>query len=434
MNQKSVYIETYGCQMNVADTEVVLSIMNSNSYGITDDAAKADVIFINTCSVRDNAESRVFQRLATLKQFKKTNPGVVIGVLGCMAERLRTELIDKRNLVDVVVGPDEYRRLPQLVDEAFSGHKGIAVKLSRVENYDDILPLRTEGLGAWISVMRGCDKFCTFCVVPFTRGRERSRSLESVVHEVERLSAEGYKEITLLGQNVNSYHDGTHDFSDLMAAAAAVDRSMRIRFMTPHPQDVSDKLIETIAQTPNCCAYIHLPLQSGSNRVLKLMNRTYTIEEYLQLTEKIRRMIPGVGLTTDLIAGFPTETDEDHRATLDVLKSVRFDGAYMFKYSPREHTKAWEMGDDVPEAVKVSRLNDIIEVQNAIASEINAELIGETVEVLVDKESAKSADEWMGRTDNNKYVVFPKAGASIGDCVRVKIRKTNSATLIGTIV
>jgi tRNA-2-methylthio-N6-dimethylallyladenosine synthase len=434
MNQKQVYIETYGCQMNVADTEVVLSIMSSKSYGITEDAAQADVIFINTCSVRDNAESRVFQRLATLKQYKKQNPGVVIGVLGCMAERLRTELIDKRNLVDVVVGPDEYRKLPELVDDAFIGHKGIAVKLSRVENYDDIVPLRTEGIGAWISVMRGCDKFCTFCVVPFTRGRERSRSLVSIVGEIERLRSEGYKEITLLGQNVNSYRDGANDFPDLMSAAAAVDRSMRVRFTTSHPQDMSDKLIETIASTPNICAYVHLPIQSGSNRVLRLMNRTYTLEQYLVLTEKIRASIPNVALSTDIISGFPSETEDDHRATLDVLQRVRFDGAFMFKYSPRENTKAWEMGDDVPEAVKVRRLNDIIEVQNAIATEINTDFVGRTVEVLVEKVSAKSADEWMGRTDNNKFVVFPKGGAAIGDLVEVKIQRTNSATLIGTIV
>ncbi len=420
--------------MNVADTEVVLSIMGSNSFGITDDASKADVIFINTCSVRDNAEARVFQRLATLKQYKKLNPGVVIGVLGCMAERLRTELIDKRNLVDVVVGPDEYRKLPELVDEAFAGHKGIAVKLSRVENYDDILPLRTDGIGAWISVMRGCDKFCTFCVVPFTRGRERSRSLGSVIGEVERLSAEGYKEITLLGQNVNSYHDGTNDFPDLMAAAAAVDRSIRVRFMTPHPQDVSDKLIGAIASTPNICASIHLPIQSGSNRVLKQMNRTYTIEQYLALVATIRAAIPGVALSTDIIAGFPGETDDDHRATIDTLMRVRYDGAFMFKYSPRENTKAWDMGDDVSEEVKVRRLTDIIEVQNTIATEINALLVGSTVEVLVEKVSAKSSDEWMGRTDNNKFVVFPKAGAAIGDMVNVKIHKANSATLMGTIV
>jgi len=434
MDQRQVYIETYGCQMNVADTEVVLSIMSGKSYGITDDAAKADVIFINTCSVRDNAEARVFQRLATLKQYKKQNPAVVIGVLGCMAERLRTELIDKRNLVDVVVGPDEYRKLPDLVDDALSGLKGIAVKLSRVENYDDILPLRTEGVGAWISVMRGCDKFCTFCVVPFTRGRERSRKLSSIVGEIERLSAEGFKEVTLLGQNVNSYHDGEYDFPDLMAAAAAVDRSIRVRFMTPHPQDVSDKLIDTIASAPNICSYIHLPIQSGSNRVLREMNRTYTIEQYLDLTAKIRARIPDVGLSTDIIAGFPGETEADHRATIDVMKHVRYDGAFMFKYSPRENTKAWDMGDDVPEEVKVRRLSEIIEVQNSIAAEINTALVGTTVDVLVEKISAKSSDEWMGRTDNNKFVVFPKAGAALGDMVRVKIQRTNSATLIGAIV
>jgi tRNA-2-methylthio-N6-dimethylallyladenosine synthase len=434
MDQKHIYIETYGCQMNVADTEVVLSIMSSKSYGITDDAAKADVVFINTCSVRDNAEARVFQRLATLKQYKKQNPGVVIGVLGCMAERLRTELIDKRNLVDVVVGPDEYRRLPELVDEAFAGHKGIAVKLSRVENYDDILPLRTEGIGAWLSVMRGCDKFCTFCVVPFTRGRERSRKLASIVGEIERLSALGYKEVTLLGQNVNSYHDGEFDFPDLISAAAAVDRSIRIRFMTPHPQDISTKLIEAIASTPNICSSIHLPIQSGSNKVLKEMNRTYTIEEYLDLTTRIRTTIPGVALSTDIIAGFPGETEEDHQATLEAMRKVRYDGAFMFKYSPRENTKAWDMGDDVPEAVKVRRLSEIIELQNAIATEINTGLVGATVEVLIEKVSAKSGDEWMGRTDNNKFVVFPKADAAVGDIVNVKIMKTNSATLIGAIV
>ncbi|MGE5315809.1 MAG: tRNA (N6-isopentenyl adenosine(37)-C2)-methylthiotransferase MiaB, partial [Acidobacteriota bacterium] len=391
-------------------------------------------IFINTCSVRDNAEARVFQRLAALKQYKKANPGVVIGVLGCMAERLRTELIDKRNLVDVVVGPDEYRRLPELVDEAFTGQKGIAVKLSRVENYDDIQPLRTEGIGAWISVMRGCDKFCTFCIVPFTRGRERSRKLESIVSEVGRLSRQGFREVTLLGQNVNSYRDGEHDFADLMAEAARVDRSMRIRFTTSHPQDMSEKLIETIGQTENLCAYIHLPLQSGSDRILKLMNRTYTIAEYLALAEKIRAKIPDVALSTDIIAGFPTETEEDHEATLEAMRRVRYDGAYMFKYSPREHTKAYEMGDDVAEEVKIRRLNEIIELQNTIASEINQGLIGRTFDVLVEKVSAKSANEWMGRTDNNKNVVFPKGKANVGDLVRVKIRTANSATLIGTIV
>lgn len=434
MDQKQIYIETYGCQMNVADSEVVLGIMSGTSFGITDDATKADVIFINTCSVRDNAEARVFQRLAAVKQYKKQNPGVVIGILGCMAERLRAELIDANNLVDVVVGPDEYRKLPALVNDAFAGHKGIAVKLSRVEHYDDIIPLRTEGIGAWVAVMRGCDKFCSFCIVPFTRGRERSRSRASIVGEVERLSRQGYKEITLLGQNVNSYHDGDIDFADLIAAVAAVDTTMRVRFMTPHPRDVSDKLIGTIASTRNICASIHLPVQSGSNSVLQRMNRTYTIEEYYSLTKRIRDSIAGVTLSTDIIAGFPGETENDHRATIDTLKYVRYDGAFMFKYSPREHTKAWGMDDDVSEEVKVRRLTEIIEVQNTIAAEINAQLVGSTLDVLVEKISAKSSDEWMGRTDNNKYVVFPKSDAKIGDRVNVKIRKANSATLIGTIV
>ncbi|MDE3058713.1 MAG: tRNA (N6-isopentenyl adenosine(37)-C2)-methylthiotransferase MiaB [Bacteroidota bacterium] len=433
MQQRKVYIETYGCQMNLADSEVVAGIMNSNDYGITTDAADADIIFVNTCSVRDNAEHRVHQRLQTLKKYKSNSPGVVIGVLGCMAERLRTELIEKGNIVDLVVGPDEYRRLPELVENAMSGEKGIAVRLSRVENYDDIVPLRTEGISAWISVMRGCDKFCTFCVVPFTRGRERSRTLKSVVEEVRRLNDSGFKEVTLLGQNVNSYRDGDSDFADLMKAVSEVDRSMRIRFTTSHPKDMSEKLIRTIAENENICKYIHLPIQSGSDRILKLMNRTYTRAEYLRLVEKIKCTIPAVSLSTDIIAGFPTETEEDHKQTLEVMKHVRYDGAFMFKYSPRENTKAWEMGDDISDGIKVQRLNEIIELQQKISLEQNQPLIGQTVEVLVERESAKSSDEWMGRTDANKVTVFPKGDATIGDLVKIKIHKVNSATLFGTL-
>ena len=320
MQKKQVYVETYGCQMNVADSEVVLSIMNDNGFGITQSPGDADVIFVNTCSVRDNAEQRVRQRISTLKNYKRKNPGVLIGILGCMAERLRTELIDKGNVVDMVVGPDEYRRLPELVEDAFNGQRGIAVKLSRVENYDDIMPLRTDGITAWISVMRGCDKFCTFCVVPFTRGRERSRKLHSIVEEVERLSERGFKEITLLGQNVNSYHDGEFDFADLIRRASEVDRTIRFRFMTPHPQDMSEKLIHAIAENENACNSIHLPIQSGSNRILQLMNRTYTVEQYFSLVEKIRVVIPSATLSTDIIAGFPTETENDHTQTLDVIQ------------------------------------------------------------------------------------------------------------------
>lgn len=433
-NQKKIYVETYGCQMNVADTEVVLGVMNGVGYSPTNEAADADLILVNTCSVRDNAEQRAHQRVSELKEHKRRNPEVLIGVLGCMAERLRTTLIEKNNLVDLVVGPDEYRKLPKLVEDAYAGQRGIAVKLSRVENYDDITPLRTEGISAWISVMRGCDKFCTFCVVPFTRGRERSRTLKSVVDEVRKLSEQGFKEITLLGQNVNSYHDGENDFADLLRSVAEVDRTMRIRYTTSHPKDMSDKLIETMATHDNICKYVHLPVQSGSNRVLKLMNRTYTIEHYLGLMEKIRSAMPGVSFSTDIIAGFPTETAEDHQMTLDVLKAVKYDGAFMFKYSPRENTKAWEMGDDIPEELKAERLNEIITVQEEISFNLNQQLIGEAVEVLVERDSSRSSDDLLGRTDTNKKTLFPREDAKVGEYRRVKIERTNAHTLFGKLI
>jgi tRNA-2-methylthio-N6-dimethylallyladenosine synthase len=432
---KRIYIETYGCQMNLADSEIVLGIMKKHGYSLTDDISKADVILVNTCSVREHAEQRVIGRLSSFLRYKKRKPDLVIGVLGCMAERLKKRLIEEENLADIVVGPDEYRKLPQLVSDAFAGHKGIAVKLSKVETYDDITPLRTEGISAWITVMRGCDKFCTFCVVPFTRGRERSRPLDSIVKEVEMLSSQGYREVTLLGQNVNSYRDGNYDFADLLSAVARVDRNMRIRFTTSHPKDMSDKLIQTIAEHPNICNYIHLPVQSGSDRILELMNRTYDRKHYLELVRKIRETIPGVSLSTDIIAGFPTETEEDHKMTLSLLEEVRFDGAFMFKYSPREGTKAYAMGDDVPDEVKVRRLTEIIELQQKISYEINQELIGKEVEVLVEGESKRSPEQWMGRTDTNKVVIFPKLeGVKPGDYVIVRINKANSATLFGDIV
>jgi tRNA-2-methylthio-N6-dimethylallyladenosine synthase len=432
---KRIYIETYGCQMNLADSEIVLGIMKKHGYSLTDDISKADVILVNTCSVREHAEQRVIGRLSSFLRYKKRKPDLVIGVLGCMAERLKKRLIEEENLADIVVGPDEYRKLPQLVSDAFAGHKGIAVKLSKVETYDDITPLRTEGISAWITVMRGCDKFCTFCVVPFTRGRERSRPLDSIVKEVEMLSSQGYREVTLLGQNVNSYRDGNYDFADLLSAVARVDRTMRIRFTTSHPKDMSDKLIQTIAEHPNICNYIHLPVQSGSDRILELMNRTYNRKHYLELVRKIRETIPGVSLSTDIIAGFPTETEEDHKMTLSLLEEVRFDGAFMFKYSPREGTKAYAMGDDVPDEVKVRRLTEIIELQQKISYEINQELIGKEVEVLVEGESKRSPEQWMGRTDTNKVVIFPKLeGVKPGDYVIVRINKANSATLFGDIV
>lgn len=433
-NQRHVYIETYGCQMNLADTEVVLSILTSAGYGQTTSLRSADVVFVNTCAVRENAEQRVFGRLGDFRRYKKENPGMVVGVLGCMAERLRKELMESESHVDLVVGPDEYRRIPELLESAINGQRGIAVRLSRVENYDDILPLRTEGISAWVSVMRGCDKFCTFCVVPFTRGRERSRSLESVRKEVEHLAARGFREVTLLGQNVNSYHDGTSDFADLMATVAGIDRTLRLRFTTSHPQDMSEKLIRTIADHENICKYIHLPVQSGSNRILELMNRSYTREHYLQLVRAINNGIRGVSLSTDIISGFPTETEDDHRQTLDVIREVDFDGAYTFKYSPRENTKAWHMGDDVPEELKLERLNQIIDLQRSISLRKNQELIGRDVEVLVEGESTKSSSDLCGRTDTNKMVVFPKGTTQLGQYVTVRIDRVNSATLFGAVI
>ncbi|GIV54947.1 MAG: tRNA-2-methylthio-N(6)-dimethylallyladenosine synthase [Candidatus Kapaibacterium sp.] len=436
---RALYVETYGCQMNLNDTEIVQAIMAGQGYRLTTSIEDADVVLLNTCAIRDNAERKIHERLKHLRYWRKRKPQMVVGVLGCMAERLRSSLLGEQGLVDIVVGPDEYRRLPELVERAFEGELGIAVKLSRVETYDDITPIRTQGISAWISIMRGCDKFCTFCVVPFTRGRERSRPLASIVREAENLWEQGFREVTLLGQNVNSYRDpgGAGDFADLLAAVATAVPHMRIRYTTSHPYDMSDRLIETMAAYANICPYIHLPVQSGSNRILQLMNRHYTVEQYLGRIEKIRATIPGCALSTDIIVGFCTETDEDHQQTLELLRTVRYDGAYMFKYSPRENTKAWKMGDDVPDHVKSQRLDEIIQLQNRISWEINQTEIGRTVEVLVEGPSKRDSTQWQGRTDTNKVVVFPHIGATagyiVGDVVKVRIERATSATLLGCI-
>ncbi len=435
MQKNKVYIETYGCQMNVADTEIVLGILNNKGYSQTKNADEADVVLFNTCSIRENAEQRIYGRLGNFKNLKASKPDLVVGILGCMAERLRKDLVEQKSIVDLVVGPDEYRRLPELLDIAYNGDKGIGVKLSRTETYDDIIPHREDGLSAWIPVMRGCDKFCTFCVVPFTRGRERSRALRSVVDEISELSERKFKEVSLLGQNVNSYKDEDKDFADLLAASAEVNKSMRIRFTTSHPQDLSDKLLYTIAEHPNICNYIHLPVQSGSDRILKLMNRTYTIDHYLKLIEKTRKIIPGVSFSTDIISGFPSETYEDHILTLDVMREVRYDGAYMFKYSPREGTKAFTMMDDVKEETKSKRLQEIIDLQQQISYEINQELVGTEDIVLVEGISRKSDDFLAGRTDTNKVVIFPKQeGIEAGDYLKIKINRATQATLFGEFV
>ena len=437
--KKRVYIETYGCQMNIADSEVVSSVLADGGYELTDSLASADVLLVNTCSVRENAEQRVYGRLGEFKRLKLENPEILVGVIGCMAERMRSKLSDEKakgvgQMVDIIVGPDEYRKMPQLLNAAWHGEKGIAVQLSRIETYDDITPLRTNGISAWISVMRGCDKFCTFCVVPFTRGRERSRTLTSVVKEVEVLASRGFKEVTLLGQNVNSYHNEQYDFADLLTSVASVDRSVRVRFTTSHPQDMSDKLIETIASHANICNYVHLPVQSASDRILELMNRTYTRDHYVRLITKIRNLLPDTTLSTDIITGFPTESESDHQATLALLEEIRYDGAFMFKYSPRENTPAFSMSDNVPEEIKTRRINEIVELQNRISAEKNSELIGKTVSILVEGESKKSSDEWQGRTDGNKMVIFPKTNVSAGDYLTVTIDRTNSATLFGSVV
>jgi len=418
--------------MNVADTELVCGILKSNGYQITGEAVNADVILLNTCSIRENAEQRIYGRLGSFKNLKVTKPGLIIGILGCMAERLRKELVEEKKIVDIIVGPDEYRRLPELIDVAFSGGKGIGVLLSRTETYDDIIPYREDGLQAWISVMRGCDKFCTFCVVPFTRGRERSRNLNSIVEEVKLLSNRNFKEITLLGQNVNSYRDGVNDFADLLSACSQADRNIRIRFTTSHPMDLSDKLLFTIAEHPNICNYIHLPVQSGSNRILELMNRTYTIEHYLNLINKAKQIIPGVSFSTDIISGFPTETYEDHLMTLDIMQEVKYDGAYMFKYSPREGTKSYKMGDDVPEETKAKRLQEIIDLQHKISFEKNQALIGKDEIILIEGLSKKSDQFLSGRTGTNKVVIIPfEDKIKEGVYIKVKIERATSATLFG---
>jgi tRNA-2-methylthio-N6-dimethylallyladenosine synthase len=439
LNGRKLYVETYGCQMNINDSEIVLSIMSGSGYEITDKPDNADVILLNTCAIRDNAEKKIHERLMHLRYYKKRNKNLVVGVLGCMAERLRSNLVGEQNLVNIVVGPDEFRKVPDLVENAIGGSSGIAVKLSRVETYDDIVPLRTEGMSAWVSIMRGCDKFCTYCVVPFTRGRERSRSFESIVAEVRGLWDDGFKEVTLLGQNVNSYFDEPtqKDFADLLAACAEAVPQMRIRYTTSHPQDMSDKLIETMAAFKNICKYIHLPFQAGNDRVLELMNRTYTIEHYYERIAKIKELMPNCALSTDVIVGFPTETEEEFADTLEVMRRVRYEGAYLFKYSPRENTKAWKMGDDVPEDVKGRRLEELIKMQREITAEVNQEDIGKIHEILVEGPSKKNQAEWQGRTDTNKMVIFPHnehSGYIVGDLINVKILSANAAVLRGELV
>lgn len=445
-NYKKVYIETYGCQMNYSDTEIVLSVLSDSGYNETTDIENTDVILLNTCSIRENAEHKVYKRLEDLKKYKKKNPELVVGVLGCMAERLRKDLLERKKIVDLIVGPDEYRKVPGLVESARgSGEKGIAVKLSRTETYDDITPLRRDGVTAWISIMRGCDKFCTFCVVPFTRGRERSRSLENIIEEAKRLFDTGVKDIWLLGQNVNSYRFENYDFSDLLESVAKAVPEMRVRYTTSHPYDLSMKLLETMASYENICKYIHLPVQSGSDKILRAMNRLYSVEQYLNVMRKSREMMPQAGLSTDIISCFPGETEEDHKMTLEIIDEVSYDNAYTFLYSPRENTKAYNMPDVIDEETKQRRIDEIITKQREISLRINRDMIGMKKKVLIESVSRKSKDEYMCRTDCNKVVIIPKEVSyvdgngelilkknfSIGDIVDAEINDANSATLFG---
>lgn len=437
---KRLFIETYGCQMNVADSEVIASIMKMAGYDVCDSLDDADAVFLNTCSVRDNAEQKIFNRLEFFHSMRKKKRGLIVGVLGCMAERVKDDLITNHH-VDLVVGPDAYLLLPDLIASVEAGEKAINVELSTTETYRDVIPTRICGthISGFVSIMRGCNNFCHYCIVPYTRGRERSRDIESILNEVTDLVSKGYKEITLLGQNVNSYHferDGeVISFPVLLRRVAEAAPGVRIRFTTSHPKDMSDETLRVIAEVPNVCKHIHLPVQSGSSRILHLMNRKYTREWYLDRVAAIRRIVPDCGLSTDIFCGYHSETEEDHQESLSLMRICAYDAAFMFKYSERPGTYAAKhLKDDVPEDVKIRRLNEIIELQNQLSAESNQRCIGKTYEVLVEGVSKRSKDQLFGRTEQNKVVVFDRGDHHIGDFVQVKITESSSATLKGIVI
>ena len=433
-NGRKLFIETYGCQMNVGDTEIVVSIMQREGYVYTANIDEADVILINTCSIRDNAEQRIWGRLNDLKRYRRAKSGLVVGIIGCMAERLKEKLVEGPAAVDVVAGPDSYRDLPRLVRAAETGGKGINVLLSQEETYAEIAPVRLDrnGVSAFIAIMRGCNNYCSYCVVPYTRGIERSRDPETIVAEARSLFANGYREVTLLGQNVNSYKAGEVDFPELMRRVAGISPLLRVRFATSHPKDMSDRLLEVMASMPNICRSIHLPAQSGATSMLERMNRKYTREWYLGRIAAIRRLLPDCAVTTDLIAGFSGETQEEHEATLSLMREVGYEFAYMFKYSERPGTFAQRhLPDDVPEEVKLARLAEIIALQNDLSLASNRRDVGREFEVLVEGESKRDANRLSGRTSQNKVVVFDRGQHRIGDYVRVRVTGCTSATLLG---
>lgn len=444
---KKLYIETYGCQMNVADSEVVASVMQMAGYEVTEHIDEADAVFLNTCSVRDNAEQKIYHRLDALNALRKQRASrlflfsegdgrrspLIIGVLGCMAERVRDDLLENHHC-DLVAGPDSYLSLPDLIAQAETGHKAMNIELSTSETYKDIVPQRLHGakIGGFVSIMRGCNNFCHYCIVPYTRGRERSRDVESILREVRDLRDRGFKEVTLLGQNVNSYQAPDTDFPSLLRKVAEEAPQMRIRFTTSHPKDMSDETLRVIAEMPNVCKHIHLPVQSGSDRILKLMNRKYTREWYLDRVAAVRRIIPDCGLSTDIFVGYHSETEEDHQLSLDLMREVGYDSAFMFKYSERPGTYASKhLPDDVPEEEKIRRLNELIALQTEISAQQNKKGEGKEFEVLVEGFSKRSRQQLCGRTEQNKMVVFDKGTHHIGEMVRVRIINSTSATLFG---
>jgi tRNA-2-methylthio-N6-dimethylallyladenosine synthase len=454
--RKHFYIESYGCQMNFSDSEIVASILNDHGFGATRNLDEADLVLLNTCSIREKAEQTVRKRLTEFRKVKDKKPGLLIGVLGCMAERLKAQLLEEEKLVDMVVGPDAYRTLPGLVEEAETGQKAVNVMLSRDETYADISPVRLDsnGITAFVSIMRGCNNMCSFCVVPFTRGRERSRDAQSIVNECRNLFDRGFKEVTLLGQNVDSYYytpehnesqepsapgsglAGSVNFAQLLERVALISPELRVRFSTSHPKDITDEVLHTMARYENICKYIHLPVQSGSTRVLQLMNRTYTREWYMAKVDRIREIMPDCGISSDIITGFCTETEEDHADTLSIMDYSRYDMSYMFFYSERPGTlAARRYTDDIPQVVKKQRLQEIVNLQNRLSKESNEKDIGKTFKVLIEGDSKRSEADWMGRNTQNKVVVFPKENYSFkkGDYVEVTVHSSTQATLLGRI-
>jgi len=432
---KTAYIETYGCQMNEYDSEIVRAILEADGYEFLDSPDCASIILINTCSVRENAHQRVFRRIADIKILKTEDPSRVLGVIGCMAQNLKEELLDEGIGVDIIAGPDTYKKLPEQIRKfRTTGKKSYELSLSRTETYSDVFPVRDNGVNAWIAVMRGCNNICSFCIVPYTRGRERSRDPEGIVDEARSLADFGFQQVTLLGQNVNSYRYESFDFADLINAVSEVDGIKRIRFTSPHPKDFPEKLIEVIRDNPKACKHVHLPLQAGNDRVLEMMNRTYTRKRFIDLAQNLRSEIPGIALTTDIIVGFPTETEDEFLETLEVMKEVEFDSAFMFKYSVRKNTAAQrKYPDDVSEEDKTSRITRIVDQQRKIAYQRNQKHLGEIFEVLIEG-YGKKPKQLLGRNDANKIVVFPDNGLSIGDMVNVRIDEVTPNTLIGTAI